>query len=73
MVADKLFVSKIMHRAMIDVDESGIKAAGATVVMAKTSSFEDQPRPILVHIEKPFVFMLRYESMPLFVGQLVHL
>lgn len=73
MTSNKLFVSKIVHQAMIDVNKFGIKAAGVTKITLNFLSAMIVKDPISVHIKNPFIFVLRYKSLPLFVGQLVHM
>ena len=68
-----LFISKIIHKAVIEVDEDGTKAAAATAVIAdEAASVEPEPELKFV-ADHPFAFAIvhRAENIPtvLFAGQ----
>lgn len=51
---ERLFVSEIVHKAMMAVDEHGVEAAAATaVIMAGGTSVAPEPTPMIV--DRPFV------------------
>ncbi|HKL11960.1 MAG TPA: serpin family protein [Clostridia bacterium] len=55
-IRDDLFISRVLHKAVIEVNEKGSEAAAATVVeMTESSVAEDQPEFIA---NRPFVFMI---------------
>jgi len=55
--SEKLYISKVIHKANISVDEEGTEAAAATaVMMRKTSILLDETT---MKINKPFIFILR--------------
>jgi serpin B len=55
--AEKLFISKVLHQAFVDVNEEGTEAAAATaVVMARGGPPE---RPVSFRADHPFLFLLR--------------
>ncbi len=60
-----LSVDKCFHQAVVEVDESGTKAAAATAVVMVRS-----PMPSIV-LDRPFFFVLYHRSTlaPLFIGQ----
>lgn len=67
-----LFVSKIIHKALIDVDEAGSEAAAVTVVqMLSRSGMFLHENPIRLVFSRAFLFYLRDLSVnvPLFVGR----
>ena len=54
--AERLYISDIIHRAVIKVDEEGTKAAAVTAIMAKATAIMRQE---IVRINKPFVYLIR--------------
>jgi serpin B len=67
-----LFVSKVIHRALFDLDENGVVAAAATAAsMNATSVFPNEP-PIAMTVDHPFLFFivdLKSQEM-LFMGKM---
>lgn len=66
-----LFVSNVLHKAFLDVNEEGTEAAAATAAIAMTRAMI-RPTPSFV-ADRPFVFVL-YDTaaqLPLFAGRLV--
>lgn len=68
---NNLRISKVNHQAVIEVNKFGLKAAGVTSVKIVPLSLKLTPSPIRLSIKYPFMFVVRYEKMPLFVGHLV--
>ncbi len=69
---DKLYVTSVLHKATIMVDESGTEAAAATaVVMGIKSAMPEEP--ISLVIDRPFLFLIRHEPTGtiLFMGRVV--
>lgn len=67
-----LFISKILHKAVIDVDEAGTEAAAVTVIqMLSRSGMFLHEDPVRLFFTRPFLFYLRDVNMkvPLFVGR----
>jgi serpin B len=67
-----LFISKIIHKAVIDIDEAGTEAAAVTVVqMLSRSGMFLHEDPIKLTFSRPFLFYLRDINIkiPLFVGR----
>ena len=57
--ARDLFISKIIHQAFVEVDESGTEAAAVTaVVMPDSIAFEPEPIPIF-RADHSFIFAIR--------------
>ena len=66
-----LYISGVLHKAFVSVDEEGTEAAAATAVIVGTTSVP--PPPIPVTLDRPFIFLIR--DIPtgaiLFVGRVV--
>lgn len=69
---DNLFFDNAYHKAKIDFTEAGIKAAAVTVfsAMATASASAKKVTPIIIHINKPFLYFIRdsFTGQILFVG-----
>jgi len=67
-----LFISDVIHKAFVSVDEAGTEAAAATaVVMRLTAAGPEEPVEVVVN--RPFVFAIRdiQTGAVLFVGRVV--
>ncbi len=66
-----LFISDVIHRATISVDEAGTEAAAATAVVMPPSAMP--ANPVTVAIDRPFLFLIRDLQIGtvLFVGRVV--
>ena len=52
-----LWISEVVHKAFVSVDEEGTEAAAATVVVVPTSG--PSKEPIEVTVDRPFIFLIR--------------
>jgi serpin B len=69
---DPVFISAVLHKTFVKVDENGTEAAAATAVeMAPTSAMPQQPQePIVVRADRPFLFVIQHaRAGALFVGR----
>lgn len=55
---EQLFVSEILHKAIVKVYETGTEAAAATAVMVKCTGMAMKP-PKEIRFNKPFVYLIR--------------
>jgi serpin B len=71
-----LFISQVIHKAFVDVNEEGTEAAAATgVVMAPTAARIREPKePPVFRADHPFVFMIKdnRNGAILFLGRIVN-
>jgi serpin B len=67
---EQLFISKVIQKAFIAVDEDGTEAAAATAVVGDTVSLPPTPTPFVV--DRPFLFFIQDKTgLVLFSGQIV--
>jgi serpin B len=72
--ARDLFISAVIHKAFVDVNETGTEAAAATgVVMARSAAPSQTPPPVF-RADHPFVFMIcdRQNGNVLFLGRVTN-
>ncbi len=67
-----LYISAILHKAYIDVDENGTEAAAATAVVVGVTSMPLDP--IKVSIDRPFIFFIldNKSGTVLFMGKVIN-
>jgi serpin B len=66
-----LYITDVIHKAFVSVDEAGTEAAAATAVIVGTTSMP--ANPVSVTIDRPFVFLIRdiQTGAILFVGRVL--
>jgi serpin B len=66
-----LFISAVVHKARVDVDERGTEAAAATGVAVRTLSVQQEPPAF--RADHPFLFVIRHNPTGaiLFLGRVV--
>ena len=70
---DYLYLSDVFHKTFFALDEKGVEAAAATaVVMMRAMSMPEQQEPVVVHVDRPFVFAVQHvpTSACLFLGRI---
>lgn len=71
-----IYISRVLHRAYIAVDERGTKAGAATAVeMMAETALEEPEEPKTVYLDRPFVYMLIdcETNTPIFMGTVTSL
>ena len=72
----KLFISAVVHKAFVDVNESGTEAAAATAVGISVTSAAPGPAPppIIFRADHPFLFLIRDNTTGsvLFIGRVMN-
>jgi len=53
----ELFISEVVHKAFVAVDEAGTEAAAATAVIMELTAVPEPP--VEVTIDRPFIFLIR--------------
>ena len=71
LVDKRAYVSAVRHQAIVEVNKHGLKAAALTRIELQIQSLQYTPDPIEVRIKSPFLFLIRYNQVPLFIGQVV--
>jgi serine protease inhibitor len=57
--SNDIYVSDALHRADIEFTEKGVKAAAVTVFAMNLKSMPRPKNPVIVTIDKPFMFIIR--------------
>jgi serpin B len=71
---DRVFISAVLHKAFVDVNEEGTEAAAATGVAVGIKSAISPHEPIVFRADRPFLFLIvdnRSKSI-LFIGRVVN-
>lgn len=55
----QLFISLVLHKTFIQVDEEGTEAAAVTLVGIRETSIGDEPEEFFMYVNKPFIFVIR--------------
>jgi serpin B len=71
--AKDLYISNVLHKSFVAVDENGTEAAAATAVVMETMSMPVQQNPVEFKADRPFLFLIRDNPTGtiLFMGQVM--
>ena len=53
-------LSRVLHRAMLEIDEQGTEAAAATAAVMTTRSAEIEEETFVMRVDRPFALAVRY-------------
>lgn len=72
--AENLFISAVIHKAFVAVDEEGTEAAAATAVVMWLGAAPRPKEPKVFKADHPFVFMIRHRATGsiLFMGRVTN-
>lgn len=67
-----LFISEVLHKAFVKVDETGTEAAAATAVVMSLTAIPEEP--IEMNVNRPFLFFIldRESGCILFIGRVMN-
>lgn len=74
MTYSTLFISDIIQKALIEVDEKGTVAAAATVAIMTATAIGSAPAPVTFNAHHPFLFIIydTHSNLILFMGQVIN-
>jgi len=72
---NRLFVSDVLHKTHVKIDEKGFEGAAVTAILVKDTALPAQKQQKEVIIDRPFVFMIidRNTGTAVFTGKVVNL
>lgn len=63
------FLSNAKQLARVKVDEEGVEAAAVTILEMRNTSLPPQPTEVcIMDLDRPFLFVIRTQDVPLFIG-----
>ena len=71
---ENIYISDVIHKAIIEVDEKGTVAAAVTAIVEELEHEEDMYEslpPIIITVDKPFLFFIRSGNHVIFAGRVV--
>ena len=70
---NSLYISQVLHKTFISVDELGTKAGAVTMVAIAPGSAANPEEPKVVRLDRPFVYAIidNATNLPIFIGTLM--
>ena len=62
------YLSQATQMARVKADEEGVEAAAVTILEAQDAAALADPEPMVMDLDRPFLFVIRTQGVPLFVG-----
>jgi len=62
------YLSDAKQLARVKVDEEGVEAAAVTILTMDTTAIVAAPQQVIMDLDRPFLFVIRTEGIPLFIG-----
>lgn len=60
---DYLFISSVLHKSFIEIDEKGTEAAASTAIaVAGGCAAVERPKPIEIKADRPFLFAIQHAA-----------
>lgn len=69
----EVFISQILQRVEFKLDENGTEAAAVTELIMETKAIMDEHEPIEMIVNRPFVYNISLDGLPLFEGSVQNL
>lgn len=68
-----LFISRVIHKTYIDLNEEGTEAAAVTAIVFETTSVGPGGGPVIVRFDRPFLFAITEKSSQsiVFIGKMM--
>ncbi|XP_060517061.1 alaserpin-like isoform X2 [Cylas formicarius] len=70
---EPLYIDTVIQKAFVNVSESGVEAAAATAVLMISGSILPRPSILEVIVDHPFLYVVKYNRLVLFVGRIFKL
>jgi serpin B len=69
----ELYISDVLHKAFVDVNEEGTEAAAATAVVMRLGAAPAEEKPVVFKADRPFLFLIRHRDTGaiLFLGRVL--
>ncbi len=67
-----LYISRVLHKTYVDVDEEGTEASAVTAVEVSLTSIGGDPAGFIMRVDRPFFFVIRedHSQTLLFMGKI---